>query len=67
MDDKQLTPFQESELKWLRRQVDNLQEQKHKTDDQQYKYRLSVERELWSAREELNTFVKNLRKEGKQI
>ncbi len=67
MDDKQLTPFQESELKWLRRQVDNLQEQKHKTDDQQYKYRLSVERELWSAREELSTFVKNLRKEGKQI
>ncbi len=67
MDDKKLTPFQESELKWLRRQVDSLQEQKHKADAQQYKYRLSVERELWSAREELNTFVKNLRKEGKQI
>ena len=67
MDDKQLTPFQESELKWLRCQVDSLQEQKHKTDAEQYKYRLSVERELWSAREELSTFVKNLRKEGKQI
>jgi len=67
MDDKKLTPFQESELKWLRRQVDRLQEQKHKTDAEQYKYRLSVERELWSAREELSTFVKNLRKEGKQI
>ena len=67
MDDKQLTPFQESELKWPRRQVDSLQEQKHKTDAEQYKYRLSVERELWSAREELSTFVKNLRKEGKQI
>ena len=67
MDDKQLTPFQESELKWLRRQVDSLQEQKHKTDAEQYKYRLSVERELWSAREELSTFVKNLRKEGKKI
>ena len=67
MDDKQLTPFQESELKWLRRQVDRLQEQKHKTDPEQYKHRVSVERELWSAREELSTFVKNLRKEGKQI
>ncbi len=67
MDDKQLTPFQDSELKWLRRQVDRLQEQKHKTDAEQYKYRVNVERELWSAREELSAFVKNLRKEGKQI
>ncbi len=67
MDDKQLNPFQESELKWLRRQVDRLQEQKHKTDAEQYKHRVSVERELWSAREELSAFVKNLRKEGKQI
>lgn len=67
MDDKQLTPFQESELKWLRRQVDRLQEQKHKVDAEQYNHRLSVERELWSASEELSAFVKKLRKDGKQI
>ena len=67
MDDKQLTPFQESELKWLRRQVDRLQDEKYKTDNEQYTRRLNIERELWSAKEELSTFVKNLRKAGKQI
>lgn len=67
MDDKQLTPFQESELKWLRRQVDRLQDEKYKTDDEQYTRRLNVELELWSAKEQLSLFVKNLRKAGKQI
>ena len=67
MDDKQLTPFQESELKWLRRQVDRLQDEKYKIDNEQYTRRLNIERELWSAKEELSNFVKNLRKAGKQI
>jgi len=67
MDDDKLNPFQENELKWLRRQVDRLQDEKYKTDNEQYTRRLNIERELWSAKEELSTFVKNLRKAGKQI
>lgn len=67
MDDDKLNPFQENELKWLRRQVDRLQDEKYKTDTEQYNRRLNIERELWSAKEELSTFVKNLRKAGKQI
>ena len=67
MDDDKLNPFQQNELKWLRRQVDRLQDEKYKTDSEQYTRRLNVERELWSAKEELSTFVKNLRKAGKQI
>ena len=67
MDDDKLNPFQQNELKWLRRQVDRLQDEKYKTDNEQYTLRLNIERELWSAKEELSTFVKNLRKAGKQI
>jgi hypothetical protein len=67
MDDDKLNPFQENELKWLRRQVDRLQDEKYKTDNEQYTRRLNIERELWSAKEELSVFVKNLRKAGKQI
>lgn len=67
MDDDKLNPFQENELKWLRRQVDRLQDEKYKTDTEQYTRRLNIERELWSAKEELSLFVKNLRKAGKQI
>jgi hypothetical protein len=67
MDDDKLNPFQQNELKWLRRQVDRLQDEKYKTDNEQYTRRLNIERELWSAKKELSTFVKNLRKAGKQI
>tara|TARA_R110000868_G_scaffold80535_1_gene228790 strand:- start:338 stop:532 length:195 start_codon:yes stop_codon:yes gene_type:complete len=57
-----LTPFQENELKWLRQQVDHLQDNKYKTTKD-----ANLERNLWTAREELNVFVKNLRKAGKKI
>ena len=67
MDDDKLNSFQQNELKWLRRQVDRLQDEKYKTDSEQYTRRLNIERELWSAKEELSTFVKNLRKAGKHI
>jgi hypothetical protein len=67
MDDDKLNSFQQNELKWLRRQVDRLQDEKYKTDSEQYSRRLNIERELWSAKEELSTFVKNLRKAGKKI
>ena len=67
MDDDKLNSFQQNELKWLRRQVDRLQDEKYKTDSEQYSRRLNIERELWSAKEELSTFVKNLRKAGEKI
>ena len=67
MDDDKLNSFQQNELKWLRRQVDRLQDEKYKTDNEQYTRRLNIERELLSAKEELSNFVKNLLKAGKQI
>jgi hypothetical protein len=62
MDDGKLTPFQENELKWLRRQVDNLQDEEHRKDA-----RPDVKRDLWVAREHLDVFVRGLRRAGKKI
>jgi hypothetical protein len=62
MDDTKLTPFQESELKWLRRQVDNLQDEENRKDA-----RPNVKRDLWVAREHLDLFVRGLRRAGKNI
>ena len=60
----QLTPFQENELQWLRRQVDQLQDDKMRRDTV---HKERVEQDLWVAREELNNFVVSLRKAGKNI
>jgi hypothetical protein len=62
MEDEKLTPFQESELKYLRQQVDNLQDRENSRE----KY-FNLQHDLWVAREELDRFVKNLRAEGKNI
>jgi|TARA_R110001583_G_C5565365_1_gene401558 hypothetical protein len=62
--EKQLTPFQENELQWLRRQVDQLQDDKMRRDTV---HKERVEQDLWVAREELNNFVVSLRKAGKNI
>ena len=62
-----LTPFQENELQWLRQQVDRLQDNKYKNTEEAAIQKLNLERNLWVAREELNVFVKNLRKAGKKI
>ena len=62
--EKQLTPFQENELQWLRRQVDQLQDDKMRRDTV---HKARVEQDLWVAREELNNFVVSLRKAGKNI
>ena len=59
-----LNPFQENELRWLRRQVDRLQDDKMRRDDVN---KQNIDRELWVAREELNNFVVSLRKAGKNI
>ena len=62
-----LTPFQENELQWLRQQVDRLQDDKLANQKKQANHANNIERNLWVAREELNTFVVTLRKAGKNI
>jgi hypothetical protein len=62
MGDQDLTSFQAAQLKWLKRQVDALQEERYRRDA-----RPNVQMELFAAREELDTYVKNLREVGKQI
>ncbi len=60
--DQELTKFQAAQLRWLKRQVDALQEERYRRDA-----RPNVQRELFAAREELDTYVRNLREIGKQI
>ena len=67
LDSDRLTPFQENELQWLRQQVDRLQDSKYKTTEETDIQKLNLERDLWVAREELDVFVRNLRKAGKKI
>ncbi len=62
MCDEQLSTFQEANLKWLKRQVDNLQDEQHRADA-----RPRVQQELWAAREELDNYVKTLRDHGIKI
>ena len=62
MGDQDLTKFQAAQLRWLKRQVDALQEERYRSDA-----RPNVQRELFAAREELDTYVSNLREIGKQI
>ena len=59
---KKLSPALEAELKYLRRQVDNLQDEEHRRDA-----RPTAKQELWTARGELNRFVSKLRTEGINI
>ncbi len=67
LDSDKLTPFQENELQWLKQQVDRLQDDKYKTTADNDTQKLNIERDLWVAREELDVFVRNLRKAGKKI
>mgnify|MGYP003646629175 FL=1 len=67
LDSDRLTPFQENELQWLRKQVDRLQDNKYKNTEEAAIQTLNLERDLWVAREELDVFVRNLRKAGKKI
>ena len=67
LNSETLTPFQENELQWLKQQVDRMQDDKYKTTEEAAIEKLNLERNLWVAREELNVFVKNLRKAGKKI
>jgi hypothetical protein len=62
MENGGLNPFQESELKYLRRQVDTLQEVEHRRGAHP-----NAKQDLWVAREELDRFVRNLRAQGVNI
>ncbi len=59
---KSLHPAQNAELDFLRRAVDRLQEDKIRNNETH-----NVRLRLWEASEELDKFVKNLRKEGYNI
>jgi hypothetical protein len=60
--DFELSSFEEAELRWLRRKVDELIDEEFRADA-----RPNVKRELWYAREELEQFVSKLRKRGRRI
>ncbi len=62
MGDEQLTKWQESQLKWLKRQVDNLADESRRQDA-----RPKIEQELFAAREELDDYVEQLKKSGVKI
>ena len=62
MGDEQLSTFQAAQLKWLKQQVDNLQDEKGAKNA-----RPGIERELWAAREELNDYVNRLKSIGIHI
>ena len=62
MGDEQLSTFQAAQLKWLKQQVDNLQDEKGTKNS-----RPGIERELWAAREELNDYVNRLKSIGIHI
>tara|TARA_R100000995_G_C3469570_1_gene117565 strand:+ start:140 stop:343 length:204 start_codon:yes stop_codon:yes gene_type:complete len=62
MGNEQLSKWQAAQLHWLKRQVDNLREEEHRTDA-----RPGIKRELWAAREELDDYVRQLKKSGVSI
>jgi hypothetical protein len=59
---KELTPFEQAELRFLRNNVDRLQDEKYRRDA-----RPDINKDLWEARENLDLFVRGLRKEGRSI
>lgn len=58
----ELSMFQSAQLRWLKQQVSNLQDEQWTQNA-----RPNIQRELFSAREELENFVAELRKMGKKI
>ena len=61
MENKKLNQFQESELKYLKQQVDRLQEEDRSDAHPNAKH------DLWVARDQLNDFVQEMRKAGVNI
>ena len=62
MKSQELTMFQQSQLSYLKQQVDRLQEEKYRRDA-----RPNAGLDLFAAHEELDNFVQTLRQAGKNI
>ncbi len=62
MGDEQLTGWQASQLRWLKRQVDNLADESKRDDA-----RPRIEQELFAAMEELDDYVDALKEAGINI
>jgi len=62
MSDKKISPADEAILKYLRSQVDRLQDERHRM-----KARPSIPNELHIAVRDLREFTEKLRKAGKRI
>jgi len=62
MGDEQLSPALKYEYRFLKQQVDRLEEERYR-----YDARRNVEQGLWKAREELKSFVSKLRNNGIKI
>jgi biotin operon repressor len=62
MGDEALTPAHKFEYRFLKQQVDNLEQERYR-----YDARPNIERELYQARNELKEFVRKLRTNGIQI
>lgn len=59
---ERLSPAEEEEYKFLKRQVDYYQDMRYSRDAPN-----NVEQKLWQAREDLRGFVEQRRKDGKSI
>lgn len=62
MGEEQLTTFQSAHLRWLKQQVNNLQDLRYTRTAPQ-----DLDRQLFAAREELDNYVEELRKTGINI
>lgn len=58
----ELSPAEQHILKYLRQQVDRLQDERYRTDA-----RPSIENEIYAAQQELKRYVLELRKKGYNI
>jgi hypothetical protein len=58
----QLKPAEQHILKYLRQQVDRLQDERYRTDA-----RPSINNEIYAAQQELKRYVSELRKKGYNI
>lgn len=62
MGDENLSMFQSAHLRWLKRQVNNLQDLRYTRNAPN-----DLDRQLFAAREELDDYVKQLRQINVQI
>jgi hypothetical protein len=62
MGDESLSPAHKFEYRFLKQQVNRLEEERYR-----YDARPNIQQDLWKAREELKEFVSKLRTNGVKI